>query len=323
MPFIVIFAVLFGLLLLYEKERIDEDLDHGLLDSARAYFEQIVVTRLWIAGHGGVYVEVKDDTKPNQFLVDPQREIHTVKGKTFTKINPAFASRQISEIAMTRGGYVFKITSLKPLNPLNAPDRWESSALSEFERGIKERYELSYADGRNNFRYIAPLFTEEGCLKCHIKQGYSVGDVRGALSISIPAESALALHKGQFNRAIIGYSSIGVVSVLSVFFVAWWLSAKIIEGIKQEMERQKLYTAILLAGAAAHELRQPMTIVIGTVGLLVDKVKNGEPIDEETAVVIDQCWRMDGIIKKMLNIEEFKTKKYVDDTEIFDINNSS
>ncbi len=50
-------------------------------------------------------------------------------------------------------------------------------------------------------RYIAPLYIEEGCLKCHSHQGYRVGDVRGAISITLPVEKTYA-EIGQTRRTM-------------------------------------------------------------------------------------------------------------------------
>ena len=67
--------------------------------TARVFFDQIVISRTWNAGHGGVYVPVTDNTQPNPYLDDPLRDLETAQGIKLTKINPAFMTRQIAEIA--------------------------------------------------------------------------------------------------------------------------------------------------------------------------------------------------------------------------------
>jgi len=35
---------------------------------------------------------------------------------------------------------------------------------------------------KNSYFYMAPLKTKKSCLKCHAKQGYNEGEVRGGIS---------------------------------------------------------------------------------------------------------------------------------------------
>jgi two-component system phosphate regulon sensor histidine kinase PhoR len=44
-------------------------------------------------------------------------------------------------------------------------------------------------------RFMRPLVTEEGCLPCHAFQGYSVGDVRGGLSVAVSMDPLRAIEK--------------------------------------------------------------------------------------------------------------------------------
>ena len=104
---------------------------------ARAFFQQIVMTRFWNAAHGGVYVPITEKTKPNPYLDDPDRDIISVDGLKLTKVNPAYMTRQIGEIAYKKNLVWFHITSLKPIRPQNAPDYWELQALNLFASTAK------------------------------------------------------------------------------------------------------------------------------------------------------------------------------------------
>ena len=160
------------------------------IESARALFKQIVIDRSWNAGHGGVYVPVTEDTQPNPYLEGPLRDITTLEGLTLTKINPAFMTRQISQIAANQNGVQFHITSLKPIRPANKPDDWEAQWLRSFADGVEEQSALVRDGKKTFFRYMAPLFTGSGCLKCHAKQGYKLGDIRGGISVTLPFVAA-------------------------------------------------------------------------------------------------------------------------------------
>lgn len=155
-----------------------------LLTRARSHFKNIVYTRKWNAKHGGVYVLKTEGMISNPYLENP--DIHTVDGKVYTLKNPALMTREISEMAADSDDYHFHITSLKPLNPNNAADAFEKRALLEFEadKEKKETFGKQEENGNFFFRYMAPLHVEKACLKCHAKQGYIVGDIRGGISVT-------------------------------------------------------------------------------------------------------------------------------------------
>ena len=167
-------------------------------ERARSMFKLVQLTRLWNARHGGVYVPVTEITPPNPYLEVPDRDVETLGGVRLTKLNPAYMTRQIAEVAKESGGILFHITSLNPINPNNVPDAWEARALAQFESGVSELLEYIEQGSEQTFRYMAPLFTKKACMKCHQKQGYEVGDVRGGISVTLPAgpilEAQLAAH---------------------------------------------------------------------------------------------------------------------------------
>ena len=158
------------------------------LDNGRSLFNLIVTTREWNSQLGGVYAPITDKIQPNLYLDVPNRDITTINGEKLTLINPAYMTRLIAELANERDNVKFHITSLKPIRPANTPEAWEAVALESFEKGRQQEY-FEYSDNGKTavFRYMAPLITQQSCLKCHEKQGYQVGDIRGGISVSFPA----------------------------------------------------------------------------------------------------------------------------------------
>lgn len=154
--------------------------------TARSAFKQIVITRRWNSNHGGVYVQITDNNQPNPYLEDEKRDLRIDESFALTKINPAFMTRQIGEIAMEEDGMRFHITSLNPIRPQNAATPVEKEFLSRFELGSREETRFMEEDGRKVFKYMAPLVTEKSCLKCHARQGYKEGDIRGGIAVSLP-----------------------------------------------------------------------------------------------------------------------------------------
>ncbi len=186
-----------------EKKQERETLAH---DTAHAFFQQLVHTRLWNANHGGVYVPVTDTLKPNPYLTDdPLRDLSTMQGLRLTKINPAYMTRLIAEIAAVSDGVKFHITSLNPIRPENRAMEWEAEWLRSFEDGKLEQGAFFNTEKGHEFRYMAPLFVKDACMKCHAKQGYKSGDVRGGISVTLPyiAPSGLANLSASYSIVLL------------------------------------------------------------------------------------------------------------------------
>jgi hypothetical protein len=320
LPVIAVLIVLLLTLDYLDEKSHHQHLIQQLKETARAYFTQVLVTRRWNAEHGGVYVEVTKKTQPNPYLADdPERDILTVDGKYFTKLNPSYMTREMSEFAEKMGIYKFSLTSLMLIDPKNAPDEWERKALGSFEAGELEAYDIVDVNGTEYFRYMAPLFVNKPCLKCHEKHGYELGDIRGGISVSIPADTQRSFHVALKSQNRKGLIIIGLFSSSMIIGIIWAFSRRLNRTIETELEAGKLKSAVQLAGATAHELRQPMTIIFGCSEILKDKIQQGEDVRQETEIIIDQCKRMDDIIVRMLNITQYRVKYYDEETDIFDL----
>jgi hypothetical protein len=190
------------------------------LTKARSYFNHVVLTRHWNADHGGVYVPVTAETTPNPYLEVPRRDVTTRDGFFLTLINPAFMTRQLSELAERLGMFRFHITSMDPIRPANGPEPWEAEALMSFESGLEEyhAWHQESQDGSSSFRYMAPLYTEQNCLQCHAKQGYREGDLRGGISVSLPADDILLTRNHHITGSFVRYSVIWMVGMGIILF---------------------------------------------------------------------------------------------------------
>ncbi|MDQ7834383.1 MAG: diguanylate cyclase [Humidesulfovibrio sp.] len=153
-----------------------------VLARARAHFGGIVLTRKWNALHGGVFVVKRPGMQSNPYLENP--DLKAADGQVLTKKNPALMTREISELIGDKDTFTFHITSMRPLNPRNIADPFEIQALQSFEAGTKESFVMEDKPEGARFRYMAPLMVEQSCLTCHAKQGYSVGQVRGGISVN-------------------------------------------------------------------------------------------------------------------------------------------
>ena len=156
------------------------------LTAARTNIKKDISFRKWATFHGGVYVPPTKATPPNPYLKVPQRDVVTTIGKKLTLMNPAYMFRELQTDFSIPSIGRSHITSLKPINPGNVADAWETKALQSFEHGTQEVIETQLLNGQPYLRLMLPLPVEPGCLKCHAEQGYKVGDIRGGISTSVP-----------------------------------------------------------------------------------------------------------------------------------------
>ena len=214
---VVVLTITMGISI-YSIDRNHERLVMEQVDlQAKVLFRQIVLTRKWIADHGGVFVEKLPWNEPSSYLKEP--EIVDDGGKRYIKESPAMVTKELSEYAKEEGLYWFHITSLKLINPENAPDDFERASLEEFEKnGVKELSTVEQINRVHYYRYIAPLYIEQPCLKCHSHQDYSIGDVRGAISVTVPMEPAFSMLKAQ-RKGLVLASLITISILMTVLYI--------------------------------------------------------------------------------------------------------
>ena len=269
-----------GFSLFWNLKTTEKSANQSLLNVGRSFFAEIENTRLWNARHGGVYVPITRTTQPNPYLDIEDRDVTTLNGVHLTKINPAFMTRQIAEIAEQESRVHYHITSLKPIRSDNKSDDWERTALHRFESGDKEFY--AFFEERAQFRYMAPLSVKKACLKCHARHGYKLGDVRGGISVTVPAKEyiqAIRLSSNNFKLMHVIVLVLGLVLFYLLNHFQETHDMKMKQKNKElEHAAQTLKKAKAQADAAnqakseflanmSHEIRTPMNAIIGMSGL--------------------------------------------------------
>ncbi len=179
---------------------------------AKMLFDQIRITRQWVADHNGLFLVKGPGVEENPFLQEGQ--IRDEQGNWLVKRNPAMVTRELSAYAATEGMGQFNVTSLHPLNPDNVPDDFERRSLEQFDQGAAETVAMEMIAGKHRLRYMAPLKVESTCLNCHTDPAFQIGDIRGGMSVSIPMGWAYAEIKTN-NRLLlnIGLATIAIVSL--------------------------------------------------------------------------------------------------------------
>lgn len=88
-----------------------------------------------------------------------------------------------------------------------------------------------------------------------------------------------------------------------------------------DAERNRVLTQA--AGAAAHEINQPLTVLIGMAELLMFQMDPTSAHRENVEALHESARRISDIVKKMGQIKQYVTKPYLDGIDIIDIDASS
>jgi hypothetical protein len=127
----------------------------------------------------------------------------------------AYQARALADEVSDRQGVKVRRTTLRPRNPRNAPDAYERALLERLQEQSREGkmpegvFEASEIGGKKVYRYAKPMTVGPACIACHgspaeisgevrelLKErypedqatGYRLGDLRGIVSVVIPAE---------------------------------------------------------------------------------------------------------------------------------------
>lgn len=278
------------------KHRVEvETLAH---DQAAMAFEKDLLVRRWAALHGEVYVPVTRETPPNPKLGHlPERDLTTPSGRRLTLLNPAYITRQLHEQQRLHSGVRGHLTSLKPINPGNAPDPWETAALKDFEKGAREVSAMTMLDGLPYLRLMRPLRTEKSCLQCHAAQGYREGDVRGGISVAVPMRPLLEAKRENDHRIYATYGATWLIVLGLIGFGSRQL-------LRQARERDEAQAALRETNETLeHSIRERTVELESAVmmmqGEMDDRVRTERELEQSIVALSESERRMRNILENM------------------------
>ena len=195
---------------------------------AGAVADQVIAFRAWVSQTGMVWVR-KLIPGYHDFLA---RE-NAADGGAFYGKNPALATRELAMIAnkeATRA--VFRVTSDDYRQEDNIPDEFEVSAIKAFKDDKLLEFFERYEGG--TYRYARPILVQQECLKCHGDPedappaviakygsekafGYKVGQVRGVVSVSLPAVGIREVIRSLVNPWTV--SLIFIILAVNLLFI--------------------------------------------------------------------------------------------------------
>jgi diguanylate cyclase (GGDEF)-like protein len=284
---------------------------------ARTAFEKDVLYRSWNSDKGGVYVYITPDSQPNPYLKDlPDRDLTTTTGSQLTMINPAYMTRQVFDLQKKNMGVIGHITSLKPIRPANAADEWETMALTAFDAGEKEISGITRIEEQSYLRLMKPLTVEEKCLKCHASQGYTVGQIRGGISETVPLAPLATAGHTAFQSLIYGHIGIWLIGILGILWSSQIVGRSLIRQTEAEQNLLDMATHDKLTGlfnrAYFHETLQqlddlktlPISIIMADIDLLKQTNDTlghdaGDELIRRTSSVFSECFRANDTVARI------------------------
>ena len=133
----------------------------------------------------------------------------------------------------------------------------------------------------------------------------------------VPVRLSVALILGKNNLPV------GAVSMLTDLRDHLRVEVRVTEAEAELRSQEKAAWINELAGAAAHELNQPLTSVLGYSALIRRRAYDRPAVKSATDVILDEAERMAAIVRKIGKITRYETKNYVGDSWIIDLDRSS
>jgi len=92
---------------------------------------------------------------------------------------------------------------------------------------------------------------------------------------------------------------------------------------EERLQSERLKGVIEMAGAACHELNQPLQVISGYSHLLLSDLSEDSPLFGEITKIKEMVDRLGQITQKIMHITRYETKEYIKGSNIIDIDKAS
>lgn len=120
-----------------------------------------------------------------------------------------------------------------------------------------------------------------------------------------------------------GGKAIGTVGVFTDLRERLGMEARLAAAQEELRSREQMAIVAELAGAAAHELNQPLTSIMGYAQLAIRKLPEDAEARRPLDIMLSESQRMAEIVRKIGTITRYETKSYVGGARIFDLDKAS
>ncbi|NUP06427.1 MAG: PAS domain S-box protein [Polyangiaceae bacterium] len=145
-------------------------------------------------------------------------------------------------------------------------------------------------------------------------EGYDTNVLaRGGVPLPVMVSAALIVDQGV---------PVGSVGVMTDLRDRLRMQASLDAAEEELRSREKESLVAELAGAAAHELNQPLTSVLGYAEIIRRRARENLPHIRETEALAHEAERMADIVRRIGKITRYETKAYVGEAKIIDLERS-
>ena len=175
-----------------------------------------------------------------QFMDNSQKVINTSADGDydFKGLHCSIVGKSVGAIFSAGNDYTIRYTNFNPRSVQDKPDEFEAAALTAFnaDAETREYYGVAEFEGVQRFRYLQALEVDESCLECHgepagemditghVKEGWTLESVGGAISIVIPMDQQNEAMTGNVLRDVAFFLMLtvligAVIYLVTTFFV--------------------------------------------------------------------------------------------------------
>ena len=217
---IFLFALILGTNLFFESKKLENEV---LIEAGKANAENSIMT----ARNARAFYSQEIIPKAMQ---NGLGITHDFKNDPHGIPLPASLMRSLGEMSQGGNAGELRLYSKNPFsfNRNTNLDTFEEEAISFLEKNPSDAfYRLEEKNGRQVFRLArADVMINDSCIACHnnhpdsTRTNWKIGDVRGAISVSIPVDNISSNLNTIFTRAIIVNSIIGLFAIIILLWVA-------------------------------------------------------------------------------------------------------
>ena len=91
----------------------------------------------------------------------------------------------------------------------------------------------------------------------------------------------------------------------------------------ERLRKERLQGVLEMAGAACHELNQPLQVISGNCDLLLKGFEKDNNVKKRLKNIEESINELSEITKKIMNITRYETKDYLEGIKIIDIDRAS
>ena len=277
---------------------------------ARTVYEKDLIYHRWATLHNGVFVPITRTTQPNPYLAHiPGANVTTTTGQELTLVNPEYMIRQVYGMQSRDFEPIEHITSLDPVRPENAADDWETAALESFDNGLDEAISEEEIGGVPYLRFMRPMITEKGCLKCHAVQGYDEGDIRGGISVAIPLAPLLSIARAHNFASSAAHITFWILGLAGILLGTYWLTLTI-----RERERMESRTRSIIDNMLDGLITLDDGVTVTTFNPAATRLFGYEP-EEVIGKSIYTLFRLPEEYRKLIGREDYADEDFILVTE--------